>query len=74
MMVDANSLKYIYAYIHTIYISSNPPKYTHTHTNIYTHTYIIHTSITVTFDTETNFPAVSWNTLLLEEMMNMKLR
>jgi hypothetical protein len=28
----------------------------------------------VTFDTGTNFPAVSWNSLLAVAMMNMRLR
>jgi len=34
----------------------------------------IHTFIMVTFDTGTNFPAVSWNPLLAVAMTNIRLR
>ena len=34
----------------------------------------IHTFIAVTFDTGTNFPAVSWNCLLVVAMMNIRHR
>jgi len=34
----------------------------------------VHTFIMVTFDTGTNFPAVSWNPLLAVAMMNIRLR
>ena len=51
-------------------------------TNIITYIYIyiytvyrhIHTFIMVTFDTGTNFPAVSWNPLLAVAMMNIRQR
>jgi hypothetical protein len=34
----------------------------------------IHTFIMVTLDTETNFPAVSWSSLLAVAMMNIRHR
>jgi hypothetical protein len=40
---------------------------------IHFHTYILHTFIMVTFDTGTNFPAVSWNSLLAVAMMKIRL-
>ena len=71
MVLDAYSLKFIYA---NIYKSIHKFQISYIYIYIRTHTYIIHTFIMVTFDTGTNFPAVSWNTLLAVAMMNMRLR
>ena len=66
--------------IHTIY--TNICTYihvylVHTYIHVYIiHTYVIHihTFIVVTFDTGTNFPAVSWKSLLAVAMMNIRHR
>ena len=41
---------------------------------MYNHTYNIHTFTVVKFDTGTNFPAVSWKSLLAVAMMNIRHR
>jgi len=66
--------KHIYTYIHIHGICMRKYIHTYIHTYIiYIHTYI-HTFIMVTFDTGTNLPAVSWNSLLAVAMMNIRHR
>jgi len=68
----------VHTYIHT-YIRTYIQTYIHTHIHTETerHAYIykfIHTFNVVTLDTRTNFPAVSWNSLLAVAMMNIRHR
>jgi hypothetical protein len=61
-----NKLEYKDTYIHI-------NTYIHIHILTYTYT-CIHTFNAVTLDTATNFPAVSWNSLLAVAMINIRHR
>jgi len=60
------------------YIHTHKRTYIHIHIYILAYTYVYihhtHTFFVVKFDTGTNFPAVSWNSLLAVAMMNIRHR